>query len=336
MSAQRWGVTIPLSDVPLRHQADLFRQAEELGYTDLWSSEVNSTDGFTPLAVAAAATKAVRLGTAVVNVYTRTPAILAMHAASLNELAPGRFCLGLGAASKPIVEWWSGVPFERPLQRVRDVTTTVRQMLAGEKVTAELPTVSVNGFRYGRAIENTIPIYVAALRPGMLRLAGQVADGVIVNLLPARDIPKAVAVVREAAREAGRDPSAIEVVCRIFVCVSQDREAALQVARRFLAGYLTVPTYTAFQRWLGYGDAIQPLLDAWAAGDRRRATEVIPDELVQDLVLLGTPDQVRDKVLAYSTNGVDLPLLQLFMTPSDPPDNSFALRALAPASVGVS
>jgi probable F420-dependent oxidoreductase len=330
MTNRRWGITIPWSDRPLREELPLYREAEDLGYTDLWTSEVDAADGFTPLAAAAAVTRRARLGTAIVSVYTRAPATLALQAASLAELAPGRVVLGLGTASLPIVQGWNGIPFTRPLQRTRDLFALLRPMLSGERVTADLPTVSVRGFRYARPIEGPIPLYLAALRPGMLRLAGEVADGVILNFLPARDVPRVVALVREAARAAGRDPEAIEVVCRVFVCPTTDREAGLQVARRFLAGYLTVPTYTAFQQWLGYGDRLKPLFDLWAAGDRRGALAAIPDEVVDDLVLVGTPDEVREKVLAYRENGVDLPVLRLFGTPAEPLESGQAFRALAP------
>lgn len=330
MVGQRWGVTIPLSDRPLREQAELFAEAERLGYTDLWSSEVGGTDGFTPLAVAAMATKDVRLGTAIVSTYTRGPLTLAMHAASLGELAPGRVVLGLGSASKPIVEWWNGTPFERPLTNVRDTTTVIRKLLDGEKVTLDQEVLSVRSAKYQRAIEQRIPIYLAALRPKMLRLAGQLADGVIINLLSPTDVPKVVDIVRQAAEEAGRNPAEIEVVCRIFVCASENRDGALDVARRFLAGYLTVPTYTKFQQWLGRGEILQPLFDAWAAGDRKKALEVLPTEVVDDLVINGTPEHCMERVLEYCHNGVDLPLLQLFKTEQEPADNSYALKAMAP------
>ncbi|HEY8491258.1 MAG TPA: LLM class F420-dependent oxidoreductase [Dehalococcoidia bacterium] len=331
-AGHRWALTIPLSDLPLRQQIPLFQEAEDLGYTDLWTGEVNGCDGFTPLVAAATATRSVRLGTAVVNVYSRTPALLAMHAASLAELAPGRVCLGIGASSPPIVQGWHGVPFHRPLARVRDAVAVLRPMLAGEKVTAGLETLSVHGFRYGREPAGRIPLFLAALRPGMLRLAGQVADGVIINILPARDVPRAVAEVREAARAAGHDPDAVEIACRIFVCPTRNREEALVAARRFLAGYVTVRTYAAFHRWLGYGDLLGPAVAAWEAGDRRAALALLPESLVEDLVLIGEPEEVRERVLEYCRHGVTLPILQIFRTSSEPPDNTYGLRALAPSA----
>jgi probable F420-dependent oxidoreductase len=226
MIEQRWGITIPLSDLPLRDQIPLFAQAEELGYTDLWTSEVNATDAFTPLVVAAMATSRTRLGTGIVNPFTRGPLTLAMHAASLNELAPGRVVLGLGSSSLPVVEHWNGVTFERPLSRMRDTLLVVRRLLGNETVSERLSTLEVRRAKYVRPVENRIPIYVAALRPNMLSLAGQTADGVIINLLYASDVPRVVKVVRSAARQAGRDPSEVEIVCRIFLCPSENRPLA--------------------------------------------------------------------------------------------------------------
>lgn len=331
MATQRWGVTIPLSDQLLREQVDLFRQAEELGYTDIWSSEVNQTDVFTPLILAAQATERAVLGTAIVNVYTRTPAMLAMHAATLNELAPGRVILGLGTSSIAIVQQWSGVPLKKPLTRMRDAVTVIKQMLKGEKVNEVRETLSAQNFRLQRPVEQVVPVYVAALRSRMLRLAGELADGVILNLLAAKEVPLAVKEVREAAEKAGRDPSTIPVACRIFVCPTRSVEEGDEVARRFLAGYLTVPTYTAFQDWLGHSKELAPALEAWAAGDRKRAVREIPQHLVDELVIVGPPELCREKVLAYCKEGVDIPILQIFKTAKEPADNSFGLRELAPS-----
>lgn len=327
----RWGLTIPLGELPLSRQLDLFAEAEALGYTDLWSAEVNGTDAFTPLILASQSTERVRLGTAIVSAFTRGPLTLAMHAASLSELAPSRVILGLGAASVPIVAWWNGGKFERPLSRVRDTTEVLRRILAGENVTESLPTLAVRGAKYSRPLESRIPIYLAALRPGMLRLAGQIADGVIINMLAAQDVPQVVKVVRDAAAEAGRNPNSVEVVCRIFVCPTTDRGIAVPFARRFLSGYLTVPTYAKFHDWLGRTELLRPALDAWNTGDRKAAQALLPTELVDDLILSGPYEQCVEKVQEYCRAGVDLPLLQLF-DPDQSIDMREAMRAMAPSN----
>src|SRR6059036_2518049 len=202
---KRWALSVPLDGFTLAEHAELAREAERLGYTDAWSLEVDGVDCFAPLAVVGLATR-LRVGTAIANVYTRGPATLALSAAGIAEIAPGRFCLGIGAGSEPVVEAWNGRAFARPASRVRETAQFLRRALAGERVVFRGETFAVDGFRLTKPPAHPIPIYVAALRPGMLRVAGEVGDGVILNWLSAEDVPKSVAVCRAAAGKAGRDP----------------------------------------------------------------------------------------------------------------------------------
>ena len=210
MAAKRWALSVPLDGFSLAEHAEIAREAEALGYSDAWSLEIDGVDCFAPLAVAAMATQ-MRVGTAIANVFTRGPATLASTAAGLAEIAPGRFCLGLGAGSQPIVEFWNGGTFRRPATRVREMVQVLRQAFAGERVTFQGETLHVNGFRLSRPVAEPIPIHVAALRPGMLRVAGEVGDGAIINWLSAEDVPTPVSIARQAAAEAGRDPEALEI-----------------------------------------------------------------------------------------------------------------------------
>jgi len=172
----RYGITVPFDEVPLPDHPEWFRRLADLGYSDVWRGEANAADGFTPLALAAVAAPTLRLGTAVVPVYTRGPGLLAVQAAALAELAPGRFELGVGSSSDVIVEQWNAATFTDPYQRVRDTVRFLRSALAGEKVTADYETFSVAGFKLARPVGEPPPILVAALRAGMLRLAGREAD----------------------------------------------------------------------------------------------------------------------------------------------------------------
>jgi len=184
---QRYGITVPFEGVPLHAHKEWYEEIEALGYTDLWSAESGGADAFTPLALAAAWAPSLRLGTAIVPAYTRGAATLASTVASMVQAAPGRFALGIGTSSNVIVENWNGVPFEEPYKRVRDTIRFLRSALAGEKVTEDYDTFSVKGFRLGLRIDEMPPILVAALRPGMLRLAGREGDGAIINWLSADD-----------------------------------------------------------------------------------------------------------------------------------------------------
>ncbi|TMF83737.1 MAG: LLM class F420-dependent oxidoreductase, partial [Chloroflexi bacterium] len=264
---KRLALSVPLDGFPLAEHAAIAREAERLGYVDAWSLEADGIDCFAPLAVVGAATS-MRLGTAIANVFTRGPATLAMCAAGIAEVAPGRFCLGIGSGSQPIVESWNGGVFGRPATRVRETAQFLRRALGGERVVFRGKTFSVDGFRLSRPPEHPIPIYVAALRPGMLRVAGEVGDGVIVNWLSADDVPKSIAVCREAAGKAGRDPAALEITARLLINVDPPSPQSELAVRRHLTAYLNVPVYRAFQEWLGRGEALGPMWNAWQSGDR--------------------------------------------------------------------
>ena len=310
-------MTLPLTGVPLTAHRELVKELPDLGYTDVWSAETAGTDAFTPLALAAEWSPGLRLGTAIVPVYTRGPGLLAMSAATLAELAPGRFVLGIGTSSPTIVEGWNGGDFAEPFRRVRDTVHFLRSALAGEKVTAEYGTFSVSKFRLERPPAVPPQVMLAALRPGMLRLAAQQSDGAITNWLAPHDVAKVRA-------EVGEDT---ELVARIFVCPTEDADAARGLGRLLISSYLTVPVYAAFHDWLGRGDALRPMHEAWAAGDRAGANAAIPDEVVDDLIVHGSPEQCVEKVAAYQEAGLTTPVIAVLPTGDDPAE---VVRALAP------
>jgi probable F420-dependent oxidoreductase len=324
MSPAPYGITVPLK-APLADHPRLIRDLRAAGYTDIWSAEVDGLDGFTPLTVAALADPDVRLGTAIVSPYTRGPATLAMTAAALAELAPGRFTLGVGAGSAPIVEAWNGARFERPYQRVRDTVRFLRAALSGDKVTEEYETFAVRGFRLSRPPGTPPRILVAALRPGMLRLAGREADGAILNWLSAEDVERVVPFVHEG----GPDKA---VVARIFVLPIEDRDTVRAIGRRMIAGYLTVPVYAEFHRWLGRTEELTPMWRAWAEGDRKRALDLIPDSVLDDLIVHGSPAECRAKIARYTDAGVSVPVLAIVdpRPDADPVEAALALAPTAP------
>jgi probable F420-dependent oxidoreductase len=313
----RWGITLPLTGVPLSAHRDLVRALPDLGYTDVWSAETAGTDAFTPLALAAEWAPGLRLGTAIAPLYTRGPGLLAMSAATIADLAPGRFVLGVGTSTPTIVTQWNAVPFEAPYARARDTVRFLRAALRGEKVTETYETFAVSKFRLESAPTPPPPIVLAALRPGMLRLAAREADGAITNWLAPSDVPKVRA-------ELGDKP---ELVARIFVCPTEDTDAARGLGRLLISSYLTVPVYAAFHDWLGRGDALRPMHEAWAAGDRAGANAAIPDEVVDDLLVHGPVEHCRERVAEYVAQGLDTPVMALLPTGADPLD---MVRKLAP------
>jgi probable F420-dependent oxidoreductase len=305
---RRWGLTIPLSGVPLPEHAALLASLPQLGYTDVWSSEVAGTDAFTPLTLASVWSPTLRLGTAITPVFTRGPALLAMTAAALAEAAPGRFALGIGASSPVIVHDWNGTPFERPYERSRDVLRFLRATLGGETVDEAYETFTVRRFRLERPPAQPPGLLLAALRARMLRLAAAEADGVILNWLGVDDLPTVFGELTE------RQPG-FEVAARIFVCPTDNVEHARATGRRLIAAYLTVPAYAAFHRWLGRAEVLKPMWDAWAAGDRRTAAASVPDDVIDALVVHGTPDECQQHVRRYVDGGVTTPAIALLPTP---------------------
>lgn len=302
----RWGLTVPAPGMSIAAHAELFRQLPGWGFTDAWTAEVAGHDAFTPLAFAAATQPRLRLGTAIVPVFTRGPALIAQSAAAMASAAPGRFQLGLGASSPAIVESWNGLSFEQPFRRTRDVLRFVRRALAGEKVSGRFETFTVDGFRLESPPEQQVPILLAALRPQMLALAGSEADGVILNWLAPHDVSQCLQAVRN---------SECEVVARIFVCPTEDAEYARNLGRRMIAAYLTVHAYAEFHRWLGRGPQLDRLWSLWDAGDRKAAAAAVPDEVIDELLVHGSPSRCRERVQAYVEAGVAVPVLAVVPTP---------------------
>jgi probable F420-dependent oxidoreductase len=320
-----WGLTIPLVGAPLPAHAELIRALPQFGYTDVWSAETSGTDAFTPLALASVWEPTMRLGTAIVPVFTRGPALIAMSAATMAAAAPGRFVLGLGASSPVIVGNWNGIAFDEPYKRSRDVLRVVKSALAGERVDGTFDTFAIKRFKLEQAPAVVPPILLAALRPQMLQLAGREADGAILNWLASNDVARCVDSI------GNRDA---DVVARIFVCPTDDASYARNLGRLLISTYLTVPAYAAFHDWLGRGAALAPMHAAWAAGDRAGAAAAIPDEVVDELVLHGTPESCRAQVRAYADAGVKTPVIALLPTPeaTDPAALIDIVRRLGPGA----
>lgn len=318
-------MTVPLPGHLHSHREKLIELAD-LGYTDIWSAESDGADAFTPLAMAAAWEPRLRLGTAIVPAYTRSPACMAQSVASLADAAPGRFAIGIGSSSNVIVERWNGIPFVEPYKKVRDVVRFLNDALSGEKIAKTYDTFSVNGFKLGVRPEVKPKILVAALREGMLRLAGRESDGAIINWLSPTDVERVSSVVREAAEGEDR-----EIVARIFVCPSENIDVVRAAARFAIAAYLNVPVYAEFHRWLGRGPQLQGMWDAWQAGDRKAALAAIPDEVVDDIVVHGSPAQCRATIQKYFDHGVTTSSLAILAL--DPELNYWqAVKDLSPSA----
>ena len=278
----RVGVIAPHA-VALRDLSSFAVQLADLGYSDFWAGESDRADGIAPLAIAAAADPRLSVGTAIVPVFTRGRALLAQTAATLASAAPGRVTIGLGASSPAIVEGWNSIPFVDPLVRVRETVRYLRRALSGARVDG--------GFRLGLVPETVPALAIGALQPQMLRLAGREGDGVVLTSLGADDV---VPLLDHVAPE--RDNFA--VIAWVTVCVVTERadyQRALAVARRRVGGYLLVPTYARYHRLLGRGDLL----------DRMGSTpDDAPEQLIRDLVVIGSPEECRTQLERYVEAGV--------------------------------
>jgi len=295
----RWGLTLPLPGLTLADHKELVRRAEAAGYTDLWTGETAGPDGFTPLALSAAWTERARLGTGIVGVFQRGPALLAQQAAALADASRGCFVLGIGSSSDRIVKGWNGIPFERPLSKVRETLDFLDLALAGER--------TESGFKLEQKPAHEVPVVLAALRGKMLELAVERAAGAFTNFLPLAGLPKVTAQLDGA-------PDGFELLCRFF-CIPGEREQVEALARFMFSSYITVPVYADFYRWLGYGEQIEPMVAAWESGDRQAAAAAAPWELIEDMFIFGTPEQMKERLAAFVAGGITLPILTPIVTP---------------------
>ncbi len=325
----RLGASLPLPpDLAMCRR--VAEHAELLGYESLWVADTGAgPDAFVVAAIAAGVTRRVRIGTAVIPIYTRTLPVHAAGAGSVAQLAPGRFILGLGVSSETIVDTWSGVPYRRLFTRMRESVAVLRQMLSGVRVTFEGKTVRTRNFRLVSPPPSPVPIYVAALMPPMLELAGEVADGVILNFMPVEAVPRMLEHVRAGARRAGRDPAALEVVARFQTVVTDDVPAARAAIRHMMGPYFATSVYNRFVAWCGFPAEAEAIEDAWRAKDRARNVAAVTDDMIDRLAIIGSAEHCRERLAAFAAAGVTTPMIQPFLFDEAAIWRTF--EALAPA-----
>lgn len=331
----RLGITIPIDGIPIAEAVvPLAKLAEDNGYTDAWSAEVSSTDGLTPLAALAVTTQKLRLGTAILPAFSRPPALLAMESASLQALSNGRFVLGIGTSSSIIVGGWMGGRFELPLTRIKETVAALRQAFAGKKLDVEGRTLRSKGFRLTGDPGSTVPIFIAALGPRMLKLAGEVADGVILYLFTPDGAREAISQVREAARSAGRDPDSIDVVARIPIAIDQDPEMLKYVLRRLMVTYAMVDVYNASIGRQGYAKEASAIAERWKEGDREGAAAAVTDEMLYAFYLQGDRDSCASGLERFREAGIKTPVLYPVSVAGDPAQRLKEIRSSIEAMAG--
>lgn len=302
--------------------------AARLGYRSAWVAEVAGPEAFA-LAGAIATATDLDLGVAVVAADTRTPALLAMGAATVSQLAGGRpFALGIGSSSQVIVEGWHGRRFHPPLGRTRETVLAVRALLAGERSFSGRY-LSATGFRLATPPAGPVPIYVGALGRRMLRLAGAVADGVCLNLMPPQMVARQLAEIRAGAAEAERSlPPDFGVMARLHVVLDDDLAAARDVVRSAFGPYFAQPVYNRFLTWCGYPEAAAAIASGFAAGDRQAVAAAMSDDLVDAVALVGPVGRIAARLDEYAAAGIAEAALNVLA--SSPGEVLQVLEGLAP------
>ncbi len=294
--------------------ANYGRMAEDAGFDSLWVTErYFHEETFSMLGYLAARTERIRLGVGVVNPYTRNPALLGMGAATLDRLSGGRMMLGLGRSDAEVISGRMGMEYRAPLSTLRGTVASLRRMWGGERVSAEYTGVRLSNVGLTlRPVQDRLPVYLAAIGPRALRLAGEVADGVLLNAYaPVEYIRWAASEIREAASDAGRDPRSIDIACMLIVRLTDDPDAMLPALRERVARLVAEP-FTG-EVLLGQGgfdtSTLTPVRELVAVGNESAAARYVSDELAEACYLLGDPARCRERIREYTDAGVDTPLL---------------------------
>ncbi len=306
----RLGLAVPFSNpMPLADLLQLAREAEASGYDSAWTAEVAGPDAVTTMTLLATTTERLRIASGIIPIQTRTPIVLGMTAATLGHLAPGRIALGLGVSSRIIIGQWQGLPFERPLAQLKEAVTIIRMVLAGERVNFEGEFYRLKNFRLLIPPPQPVPIYVGALGPRMLQLAGEIADGVLLNWIPPAAIPASIKQIEIGARRAGRSLEGFEIACFIRVSVTDDPEPARQWLAREITGYCIVDSYARFFTASGFGAEVEAVNRAWHAGDRTGAVRLVSSRMLDALGVVGSADFCSQRLREFAKAGLTQPVV---------------------------
>ena len=296
-----------------REHRELAVLAEELEYETLWMPEGAGRDALTQLASIAVATTRLKLATGILPVFARTPMVTAMSATGLAAVSGGRFILGLGVGHRPVTERGHGVAFSRPLARLRETVTIVRQLLRGERVTHQGRVFSLQDAGLGRSTpDQPPPVFIAALGPAMLELAGEIADGVLLNWTAAGRLAESVERVRQGAVKAGRDPSEVAKAGYVRVAVGDDVAPARASLQRQIAVYAGMSYYRSFFDNAGFEKEMAAVDTALERGDREAAYRAITPEMQDQVAVVGTAEECRAEVERRRSLGLEIPVVAPF------------------------
>jgi probable F420-dependent oxidoreductase len=310
----RLGIVLaPFATLPAAEFVAVARETEARGYHAAWTGEASGYDAITLMAMIATHTERLHVGSAVLPVQTRTPVVLGQSAATLNHLAPDRVVLGIGLSSKVIVGDWHGLSFAPSLQQIREAVQIIRAVASGERVSFEGKFYKVKNFRL------TVPppakpvrVVLAALGPEMLELAGEIADGVVLNWIPPETVPSSIKHLEAGAKKAGRMLTDFEIASFIRTCVTDDPAAAREALARDITGYTTVDAYATFFRNAGFAEEVDAVNAAWRAGDRSGAVKQVSPRFLDGLGVVGPEALCRERIAEFSRAGLTQPVIVPF------------------------
>ena len=293
------GLAMPIAEFPA-----IAREAEGRGYRTAWVGEASGAEAIVLSTLIATHTTTLKIANGVIPVQTRTPIVYGQAAATLGHLAPGRFALGLGLSSEIIVGQWHGLPFAPSIRQMREAVQIIRTAASGERVNFDGKFYRLKNFRLAIPAASPAPrIYLAALGPRMCELAGEVADGVLLNWLPPSAMPASVAHVEAGTKRAGRSLSDIDVAVYVRTCVTDEPAAVREALARDITGYAIVSVYARFFAECGFAEEVEAVNAAWKAGDRAGAVKGISERVLDGLGAVGAADFCREQMNAFARTG---------------------------------
>jgi probable F420-dependent oxidoreductase len=319
--------------LPPRDIVECVKLAEDLGYESAWVAEGHGGDQFAILSACAAVTKRILLGTSISSVFVRSIPTIAMAAATIDHISQRRFILGLGSSHRVQVEPEHGIPYSKPVQRLRESVEIIRTLLRDGVVSYHGETVSIERFDFWfTPIRQEIPIYLAALFPKMLQVCGEIAQGVILTWSTMEAGRRAAENVAIGAQRTGRRPNDVDITSLLPCYVTNDRRQAFDAMRpavAFYGGFF--PRYNRLMAESGFPEVAQAIKAAWDRGGQEAAVQVVPDELIDAISVTGRPVECRERVEAYRRSGIALPIISPRPTGTDPTQAAIeALKACAP------
>ncbi len=294
------GAQLPMNAIP-----DLARAAEAHGFDCAWGGEANNKDPTVMLSAIAAVTTRLKVGSAIYHILGRTPATLALQATGLDELSGGRFLLGIGS-SNPTIAKWHGQSFDRPLSRIQEYIEITRAAMRGEKLNFEGKFFTAQNFKMAfKPSGRSIPIYVAAFGPKMTRLAGRISDGVLINMANPTEISRIAAEVKAGAQEAGKDPSKMEIICKIRCSIAPNYGVAREALSHALTYYALADYYRELLGRMGFDEEVEAMRAAWKTGGFHAARALISDRMFNSLPLVAatSAQEVVEQIRPYIEAG---------------------------------